>query len=161
MSAVTLDPRGVRFTAGMTSAVLALGLVTGSWRVLAAQTVLFGMCAFVGMRLNPWGYLYRQTVQPRLAPIDPDEREDSAPVRFSQGVGFAFALMATIGYAAEWTALGIVANAFALVAALLNAVFGYCLGCQMYLLLRRVAPAGVSTSDTRSNPPKINEGVAR
>ncbi|MGW3470983.1 DUF4395 domain-containing protein [Saccharopolyspora sp. NPDC000995] len=149
MSAATLDPRGVRFTAVITSAILALGLVTTSWRVLAAQMVLFGMCAFLGMRLNPWGFVYRQTVQPRLAPIDSAEREDPAPVRFSQGVGFAFALVATIGYAAEWTALGIVANGFALVAALLNAVFGYCLGCQMYLLLRRAAPVGASTSDTR------------
>jgi uncharacterized protein DUF4395 len=149
MSAATLDPRGVRFTAGVTSVILALGLVTTSWRVLAAQMVLFGMCAFLGMRLNPWGYVYRQAVQPRLAPIDPAEREDVAPVRFSQGVGFVFALVATVGYAAEWTTLGIVSNAFALVAALLNAVFGYCLGCQMYLLLRRVAPAGASTSDTR------------
>ncbi|MCI2419680.1 DUF4395 domain-containing protein [Saccharopolyspora sp. K220] len=149
MSARTLDPRGVRFTAGMTSVILALGLVTTSWRVLAAQMVLFGMCAFLGMRLNPWGYLYRQAVQPRLAPVDPAEREDPAPVRFSQGVGFAFTLVATVGYVAEWTALGIVANAFALVAALLNAVFGYCLGCQMYLLLRRFAPAGASASDTR------------
>ncbi|MGP4016822.1 DUF4395 domain-containing protein [Saccharopolyspora sp. 5N708] len=149
MSAGTLDPRGVRFTAGITSVILALGLVTTSWRVLAAQMVLFGLCAFIGMQLNPWGYLYRQAVQPRLAPVDPADREDPAPVRFSQGVGFTFALVATIGYAAEWTTLGIVANAFALVAALLNAVFGYCLGCQMYLLLRRFAPAGASTSDTR------------
>ncbi|SDX09915.1 protein of unknown function [Saccharopolyspora shandongensis] len=149
MPAATLDPRGVRFTAAMTSVILALGLVTASWRVLAAQMVLFGMCAFLGMRLNPWGYVFRQAVRPRLAPIDPAEREEPAPVRFSQGVGFAFALVATVGYAAEWTTLGLVANAFALVAALLNAVFGYCLGCQMYLLLRRVTPVGASASDTR------------
>ena len=75
MPAGTLDPRGVRFTAAITSAILALGLLTTSWRVLAAQMVLFGLCAFVGMRLNPWGYMYRQAVQPRLAPVDPAERE--------------------------------------------------------------------------------------
>lgn len=149
MSAGTLDPRGVRFTAGMTSAILALGLITASWRVLAAQMVLFGLCAFLGMRLNPWGFVYRQTVQPRLAPIDQSEREDPAPVRFSQGVGFAFALVATIGYAAGLTALGLVANALALVAALLNAVFGYCLGCQLFLVLRRLAPAGATAEEPR------------
>jgi hypothetical protein len=149
MSAGTLDPRGVRFTAAITSAILALGLITGSWRVMAAQTVLFGLCAFIGMQLNPWGSLFRRAVQHRLAPVDPAEREDVAPVRFSQGVGFVFALAATVGYAAGWTVFGTVANAFALVAALLNAVFGFCLGCQMYLLLRRLAPAGASTSDTR------------
>lgn len=147
MSVTTLDPRGVRFTAAMTSVILALGLVTTSWRVMAAQMVLFGLCAFIGMQLNPWGALYRTTVQPKLAPAAPGDREDPAPVRFSQGVGFVFTLVATIGYAADLTTLGIAANALALVAALLNAVFGYCLGCQMYLVLRRFAPAGASTTD--------------
>ncbi|GAB3675655.1 DUF4395 domain-containing protein [Saccharopolyspora tripterygii] len=147
MSVTTLDPRGVRFTAAITSVILALGLVTTSWRVMAAQMVLFGLCAFIGMQLNPWGALYRSTVQPKLAPVAPEEREDPAPVRFSQGVGFVFTLVAMIGYAADLTALGVVANALALVAALLNAVFGYCLGCQMYLVLRRFAPAGASTTD--------------
>ena len=145
----TLDPRGVRFTAAMTSVILAVGLVTGSWRVLAAQTVLFALCAFVGLKLNPWGYVFRQAIRPRLSRIDPADREAVEPVRFSQGVGFVFALVATIGYAAEWTALGVVATVLALVAALLNAAFGFCIGCQMYLVLRRFAPAGWSTSDTR------------
>jgi hypothetical protein len=138
-----LDPRGVRFTAGITSVILCVGLLTQSWRVLAVQTVLFGLCAFVGLRSNPWGHLYRQTVRPRLTPLNPAEGEAWAPVRFSQGVGFVFALLATIGYSvAGWTPLGIVANAAALVAALLNAVFGFCLGCRLYLVLRRFAPAG-------------------
>ena len=137
----TLDPRGVRFTAAITSVILAVGLVTGSWRVLGAQTVLFALCAFVGMGLNPWGALYRSAVAPRLPAVPESEREAPAPVRFAQGVGFAFAIVATAGYALEWTALGVTANALALVAALLNAVFGYCLGCQMYLVLRRFSPA--------------------
>ncbi len=33
--------------------------------------------------------------------------------------------------------LGLVAVGLALVAALLNAVVGFCLGCEIYLLLRR------------------------
>jgi hypothetical protein len=149
MSAETLDPRGVRFTALVTSVILALGLVTGSWRILAAQTALFALCAFVGITLNPWGYVFRRAVRPRLVPIDPAAREDARPVRFSQGVGFAFTLVATIGYAAGWTTLGVAATVFALTAALLNAAFGFCLGCQLYLALRRLAPMGWSTSDTR------------
>lgn len=132
-----LDPRGVRFTAAVTSAVLALGLITGSWRVLAAQTVLFAMCAFLGLKLNPWGQIYRSTVQPRLH--EPAERESPEPVRFAQGIGFACALLATIGYAVGWTTPAVLANAAALFAALLNAVFGHCLGCRAHQLLRRFA----------------------
>lgn len=139
-----LDPRGVRFTAGVTSCVLALGLVTTSWRVLAVQTALFGLCAFAGLRLNPWGHLYRGAVRSRLRPLEESERERPEPVRFAQGVGFCFALVATAGYAVGWTPLGLVANALALVAALLNAAFGYCLGCRLHALLGRLAPAGWS-----------------
>ena len=45
---------------------------------------------------------------------------------------------ALVGFLAGATLLGSVATGFALVAALLNAVFGFCLGCEVYLLLRRV-----------------------
>lgn len=137
-----VDPRGPRFTAWMTAVVLAVVLLTGWWRLLAAQTVLFAMCAFITLKLNPWGPVYRRAIQPRLAPTT--EREEAAPLRFAQGVGFVFALIGTIGYATGLTTLGVVATSAALVAALLNAAFGLCLGCEMFLLLRRCAPATTS-----------------
>ncbi|RKT51537.1 DUF4395 domain-containing protein [Saccharothrix australiensis] len=149
-----VDPRGPRFSAWITSAILAVALLTGSWRLLAAQTILFALCAFVSLKLNPWGHVYRFAVQPRLTPTS--EREEAAPLRFAQGVGFVFALVGTVGYASGLTALGAVATSAALVAALLNAAFGLCLGCEVFLLLRRYAPAlarpsksGTETGATR------------
>jgi hypothetical protein len=62
-------------------------------------------------------------------------------LRFAQGVGFVFALIGTLGYATGLTTLGMVATGMALVAALLNAALGLCLGCEMYLVLRRCVPA--------------------
>ena len=94
------------------------------------------MCAFVSLRLNPYGQLYRKAVQPRLKTTT--EREEAAPLRFAQGVGFLFTLIGTIGYASGLTTLGLAATAAALVAALLNAAFGLCLGCELYLLTKRV-----------------------
>jgi Domain of unknown function (DUF4395) len=44
------------------------------------------------------------------------------------------------GYAAGLTWLGAAATAVALAAALLNAVFGFCLGCAVYLLIQRIRP---------------------
>jgi hypothetical protein len=44
----------------------------------------------------------------------------------------------TAGYVTGTTWLGIGATALALAAAFLNAVFGFCLGCEMYLLIRRI-----------------------
>ncbi|MFL6171397.1 MAG: DUF4395 family protein [Marmoricola sp.] len=38
------------------------------------------------------------------------------------------------------------ASGFALAAAILNAVFGFCLGCELYLLLARARPS------SRNNP---------
>ncbi len=146
MHDMSLDLRGMRFTAAITSGVLALGLVTTSWRILAAQTVLFALCAVTNMKLNPWGQLFRQAVRPRLAGAGAKEAESPGSVRFAQGVGFIFALTATLGYAAGWTTLGIVANTFALVAALLNAAFGVCLGCRFYLVLHRFRPAASTSS---------------
>jgi hypothetical protein len=130
-----LDPRGVRFAAIVTTVVLALVLVSGSGWLALAQTLVFALGAFAGMRFAPYGVLYRVAVAPRLGP--PAEREPAAPVRFSQLVGFVFAAVGAVGYLAGLPVLGIVAIAFALVAAFLNAAFGYCLGCEMYGLLAR------------------------
>jgi hypothetical protein len=133
-----VDPRGQRMAAGITTVILVAVLVTGSWQLLAAQAVVFAIGALVGLRHAPYGLVYQALVRPRIGP--PAELEAAAPPRFAQGVGLAFAVVGTAGYAlgAEW--LGIGATAFALGAAFLNAAFGFCLGCEMYLLIRRVIP---------------------
>jgi hypothetical protein len=134
-----LDPRGVRFAAAVTTVVLALVLVSGSGWLAAAQALVFALGAFAGMRFAPYGVLYRVAVAPRLG--SPTTREDAAPVRFSQTVGFVFATVGAVGYLSGLTVLGIVATAFALMAAFLNAAFGFCLGCEMYGLLARARTA--------------------
>lgn len=128
-----VDARGVRFAAAVTSVVLVLVLVSGSGVLLAAQAAVFALGAFAGLRFAPYAVAYRRLVAPRLGPVT--AREGSAPVRFSQGVGLVFAAVGAVGYLAGAPVVGIVATAFALVAAALNAVFGYCLGCRMYSAL--------------------------
>jgi hypothetical protein len=134
-----VDPRGQRFSAALTVAVLVAVLITGSVWLLAAQAAVFGIGAFLGLRYAPYGLVYRALVRPRLGP--PKEMEEEAPPRFAQGVGFAFSVVAIVGYATGLTPLGVVAVALALVAAFLNAAFGLCLGCEMYVMIRRVWPA--------------------
>jgi hypothetical protein len=87
---------------------------------------------------TPHAWLFRTVVRPRLAA--PAELEDPAPPRFAQAVGLGFTLVALVGFAAGVTLLGQVAIGFALVAALLNAVFRFCLGCELYLLFKRLTP---------------------
>ncbi|MEV0194799.1 DUF4395 domain-containing protein [Kitasatospora purpeofusca] len=130
-----IDPRGPRFAAALTTAVLAAVLLTGSGALLAAQALVFALGALGGLRRSPYGWLYRTLVRPRLAP--PTETEDERPPRFAQGVGLVFALVGTLGFLTGATWLGLLATGFALAAAFLNAAFGYCLGCETYLLVRR------------------------
>ena len=134
-----VDVRGPRFAAWVTSGVLAVVLLTGSGLLLAAQAVVFAVGAFAGLRYAPYGVLFRRLVAPRLGPVR--EREPEAPPRFAQLVGLVFAVIGVAGYALGAPLLGATATGLALAAALLNAATGFCLGCEMYLLVRRVVPA--------------------
>lgn len=91
-------------------------------------------------RTAPWGVVYRRFVQPHLKPAT--DLEDPRPPRFAQGVGL---FVVSVGlvlhlFGVPWALP--VAAAAAFVAAFLNAIFGLCLGCQLYLLLQRVGVIG-------------------
>jgi len=134
-----VDVRGPRFAAGVTAVVLAVALVTGSGWLVAVQAAVFAVGAFAGLRYAPYGVLFRVLVAPRLGPVR--EREPEAPPRFAQLVGLIFALVGAAGYLLGAPLLGAVATGFALVAALLNAATGFCLGCELFLIVRRALPA--------------------
>ena len=130
-----IDPRGPRFGAVITTVVLAVVLITGSGWLLAAQVAVFAMGALAGLRYAPYGLLYRRFIRPRLGP--PAHTEAEAPPRFAQAVGMVIGGVGVVCLAAGATTAGLVFTALALAAAFLNAAFGYCLGCEAYLLLRR------------------------
>ncbi|MCG5431284.1 DUF4395 domain-containing protein [Mycobacterium sp. MYCO198283] len=136
-----VDVRGPRFAAWVTSAVLLAGLLvagvdaTAAAVILGAQAVVFAVGAAAGPRRHPYGAVYARVVAPRLGPVT--ETEPTAPLRFAQLVGLVFAAVATAGFAAGAFLVGVVATAFALVAAFLNAAFGICLGCRLYPLFVR------------------------
>jgi hypothetical protein len=134
-----IDVRGPRFAAAVTAVVLAVALVLGSGVLVAVQAVVFAVGAFAGLRYAPYGVLFRVLVAPRLGPVR--EREPEAPPRFAQLVGLLFAVVGAAGYLLGAPVLGAVATGLALVAALLNATTGFCLGCELYLIARRALPA--------------------
>ena len=136
---MSVDVRGPRFSAGIASVVLAVALLTASGALVAVQAAVFAVGAFAGLRYAPYGVLFRQFVAPRLGPVR--EREPEAPVRFAQLVGLLFALVGAAGYLLGAPLVGAVATGLALVAALLNAATGFCLGCELYLTVRRALPA--------------------
>ncbi|MDP3894584.1 DUF4395 domain-containing protein [Nocardioides sp.] len=145
-----IDPRGPQFAAAITVVVLAAVLLLAPHpagvALLVGQTVLFALGAALGVQRTPHAWVFRTLVRPRLGA--PTDLEDAAPPRFAQAVGLAFVAVGLLGYLTGATVLGAVAVGFALAAALLNAAFAFCLGCEVYLLLKRLAPTPRTTTSS-------------
>lgn len=142
MSAELIDPRGPRFGAAITSALsltafgIAVSVPDGyftAYPIIVLLALLFSWSVF-SPKTHPYGLIFKKLVRPRLAA--PSELEDSRPPQFAQKVGLGFALLGLVGY---WFApvLVAVSAGFIFFAAFLNAFFNFCLGCQMYLGLKR------------------------
>jgi hypothetical protein len=137
-----VDVRGPRFSAWVTSAVLLSVLIVSAFSttaaavILAAQAAVFAIGALAGPRRHPYGRIFAALVAPRLGPAT--EREPVSPLKFAQLVGLFFALVGVAGFAFGAPLVGVIATAFALAAAFLNAAFGICLGCQIYPLVARL-----------------------
>ena len=150
-----IDPRGPRFTAGITLVILAVALVTPrpvTIALVAVQTVAFAIGALRGVQFTPTAYVFRKVIRPRLSA--PAELEDARPPRFAQTIGLGFTVVALVGYASGATVVGAIAVGFAVIAAFLNAVFGFCLGCELYLLLRRISPSSKQDPNSTNNQAK-------
>ena len=139
-----IDPRGPRFGASIINvfSIIIFFLALETSTVALAQSILaivwvsFFWGTLFGNSKHPFGLLYKKLVRPRLSA--PKELEDARPPRFAQFVGL---FVTSIGFvlAALAVPYGIAIAAGALFAAsTLQAYFGYCLGCQIYLGLRRV-----------------------
>jgi Domain of unknown function (DUF4395) len=149
-----VDVRGPRFAAWVTTVVLVVTLLasgvssTAAAVILGLQAVVFAIGAALGPRRHPYGVVFANLIAPRLSPVT--EREPVPPLKFAQLVGFVFAVVGVIGFAAGVPLPGLIATGFALVAAFLNAAFAICLGCQLYPLVARVRR---NSSAARSFPP--------
>ncbi|WP_309129308.1 DUF4395 domain-containing protein [Microbacterium sp.] len=165
-----IDPRAPRFAAWITSALLLvatlLGLIglsatrrSSDWSITSASlaqrtldpafvlTVAIAALFLWGLlspSSQPWSVLFRTLVRPRLSP--PAELEDPRPPRFAQGVGLLVVGLGLVLHLAGVPLALPVASAAAFIAAFLNAAFGFCLGCQLYLLLQRTRTIGRGVS---------------
>ena len=139
MSAM-IDPRAPRFGAAITSVIALIGFADafttyGQVTLVSAIVllVLFVWSVFFPAS-HPYKFLFG-LIRPRIG--EPQELEDARPPRFAQQVGLFFAVSAAVGLLIGSQVVVAVALAFIFIAAFLNAFFNFCLGCQMYLLLKR------------------------
>ena len=92
---VLIDARGPRYSAGITTTVLALALITESNYLIGFQFAVFLSAVLFGLRRSIYGLIYRNLIQPRLSGPVPCENE-AAP-RFAQLIGALFAFVALLG----------------------------------------------------------------
>jgi hypothetical protein len=143
-----IDPRGPRFGAGITGVLLLVtiglwlgGLTLAATIVFAYITLVFAWGAVAGVQRHPYGLFFKNVVRPRLKP--PTELEDPTPPTFAQGVGLVITLIGLALSLVPGVGLALpIAAGLAFIAAFLNSVFAYCLGCQIYLLLVRIGLLG-------------------
>jgi hypothetical protein len=139
-----IDPRGPRFGAAITSVLMVLVIylsLAAATIDLALGIMIFSVVMFVfgtalGPAKHPYSYVFKFLIRPALKP--PTALENATPVHFAQFVG-----LIVTGTGLVLHLLGVsyalpIAAAAAFTAAFLNAVFAYCLGCQMYLGLKRI-----------------------
>jgi hypothetical protein len=136
---VSIDARGPRWSAVITTVVLATALVTSSLWVIAFQATVFAIGALRGPQFTPYAVIFKKLIKPRLKSAA--TLEDVRPPQFAQAVGLGFALVAVIASVTGSGGVFTIAVGFALAAAFLNAAFDFCLGCEMYLLILRARTA--------------------
>lgn len=136
---MSIDARAPRWSAVITTIVLAIALVTANLWIISFQAVVFAIGAIRGPQFTPYAFIYKKLIKPRLK--SEVTFEDARPPQFAQSVGFGFAIVAVIASVLGADGVFTVAVGFALAAAFLNAAFNFCLGCQMYLLILRARTA--------------------
>src|SRR5581483_9067217 len=133
-----IDPRAPRFNQGVVGALSLVAFVLKVPLLLPVLALLLGAGAFLGPQANPLALLWKHAVVPALKLGPPARLKDAAPVRFAQGVGFAFlaaASLALLVFASPLVGWGLALLVAAL--ALLAAVTDVCVGCEVYSLLAR------------------------
>ena len=144
-----IDPRGHRFGAGVSAALLIAAAVTNAPWLVALVLLSIGVSGAFGLRYSVYGAIWRRIV--RVARLGPAESEHEYPPRFAQVLGSTALVLSLLAFGLGATTLGWV---FALAVAALQtllAVTGYCLGCRLYFL-RWWVPDVVTRVWTRGRP---------
>lgn len=147
LDVAVIDERAPRFNQATVGLLAAVTVLTGWWILVALLAVQLIVGLTLGRRYCLPCVFYFEVVQPRVGegPI-----EDARPPRFANMVGAIFLSASTFSFAVGLSGVGIILAGIVAVLALLAAVTGLCVGCEMYRLiarLRGVRPGGVERVD--------------
>jgi hypothetical protein len=136
-----VNETSARFVAAGAVAQGVLYLATHQWWVLLPLTYGFLARVLTGPRLSPLGAFVTHVVTPAISRRFPDYQHRfvaGSPKRFAQGVGLAFSGGALVATAAGAPVVATVLIAGLVIAATLEAVFAFCLGCVVFQQLMRI-----------------------
>jgi hypothetical protein len=129
-----VNEKAARVVAGLVVVTALAALLTQSGWLLWLLAAGFVLRVLSGPRFSPFGLLATKVVAPRLGP---PKLVPGPPKRFAQGLGLAFSLVAATSVTLGATTLGWTLVVLLIIAALLEAVFAFCLGCAIFGLLQR------------------------
>ncbi len=158
MNVQMVDPRQPRFGQTVTGAVLLVGFVLDWPAVLPTIGAILAAASIFGPKANLYAYLFRAARRAnRIGP--PSELEESGPPRFANTLGFIVLALATVahyGFGAEAVAWSLALLVSAL--ALLAAIAGLCVGCELFVIARRLMTGG-RIPHRRTAPPPVEVGT--
>jgi hypothetical protein len=134
-------PRGkAAFHAILPAAAFLIDLAAPpSGKVLVGATaVAMSLSVLGGPRWSIFGRLFTKVIRPAFG-LQPGVPEAAAPHRFAETLGAVFLLAATVAFLLNGATVGWVLSLLVSALAAVNWLAGICVGCQMYVLLRRVA----------------------
>ncbi len=128
-----IDPRGMRFGAGISAIILLVAFLTSSPWLAVLVGINLGVSAQFGTRLFLPGRLW-PTVRNALRLGKPKELEHEYPPRFAQALGSIFLMFAAVAFVVGLTPIGWLLTAGVGALQTLLATTGICVGCQLYVL---------------------------
>ena len=130
-----IDARAPRTNQAIVGVLSLLAVATGWWPILGVLAGQLAIGLAFGRRYCVPCLLYFEVIQPRIGegPI-----EDSRPPRFANIVGAIFLTAATLSYLGGLAALGLALGLIVAALALLAAITGLCVGCEIYRFAARL-----------------------
>lgn len=128
-----IDPRGMRFGAGVSAILLGVAFVLNAPWLAALVGFNLAVSSAFGTRLflpgRPW-----PAVRTALRLGKPRELEHEYPPRFAQALGAIFLFLASFAFALGFAPVGWLLTAAVAGLQTLLATTGICVGCQLYVL---------------------------
>jgi hypothetical protein len=135
----TVDARAPRFNQAIIGTAALAAYLVGWWPLLALAGLQLALTLTFGPRVCLGCLVYFKVVRPRLGP---GPIKDARPVRFANLVGLIFLSAASLAHLAHLPRLGWALGLIVAALALLAAVSGLCVGCEVYRLLARLRGVG-------------------